>query len=71
MPNVNKHLSFYLFADGANIYFEAMDLETLQKVMNRELRHVKKWFEANKLALSIEKTNFLVFHPLLKSSLNL
>ena len=30
--------------------------------MNRELRHVKKWLEANKLALNIEKTNFVVFH---------
>ena len=30
--------------------------------MNRELRHDKKWLEANKLALNIEKTNFVVFH---------
>ena len=30
--------------------------------MNRELRHVKKWLEANKLAINIEKTNFVVFH---------
>ena len=30
--------------------------------MNRELSHVKKWLEANKLALNIEKTNFVVFH---------
>ena len=30
--------------------------------MKRELRHVKKWLEANKLALNIEKTNFVVFH---------
>ena len=30
--------------------------------MNRDLRHVKKWLEANKLALNIEKTNFVVFH---------
>ena len=30
--------------------------------MNRELRHVKKWLEANKLALNIEKKIFFVFH---------
>ena len=30
--------------------------------MNRELRHVKKWLDANKLALNIDKTNFVVFH---------
>ena len=62
LPNVSKHLSFYLFADDTNIYFEANNLLTLQKVMNRELRHVKKWLDANKLALNIDKINFVVFH---------
>ena len=62
LPNVSKHLSFYLFADDTNIYFEANDLLTLQKVMNRELRLVKKWLDANKLALNIDKTNFVVLH---------
>ena len=37
LSNVSKPLSFYLFADDINIYFEASDLFTLQKVMNREL----------------------------------
>ena len=34
--------------------------------MNRELRHVKKWLEANKLALNIEKTNYVIFHSPVK-----
>ena len=62
LPNVSKHLSFYLFADDTNIYFEANDLLTLQKIMNLELHLVKKWLDANKLALNIDKTNFVVFH---------
>ena len=39
----------------------------LQKIMNRELRHVKKWLEANKLALRLllvlatEHTLFRIF----------
>ena len=69
LPNVSKHLSFYLFADDTNIYFEANDLFTLQKVMNHELRHVKKWLDANELALNIDKTNFVVFHFLAKKKL--
>ena len=43
LPSVSKHLRFYLSADDTNIYFEAKDLKTLQKIMNRKLRHVKKW----------------------------
>ena len=37
LSNVSKPLSFYLFADDTNIYFETSDLFTLQKVMNYEL----------------------------------
>ena len=66
LPNISKLLSFYLFADDTNIYFEAPDMFTLQKIMNRELRYVKKWLDANKLALNIEKTNFVVFHSTAK-----
>ena len=53
LPDVSKHLRFYLSADDTNIYFEAKDFEALQKIMNWELRHVKKWLEANRLARNI------------------
>ena len=44
LPNVSKFLSFYLFADDTNIYFEATDLVSSQKIMNRELKYVKNGF---------------------------
>ena len=62
LPNVSKFLSYYLFADDTNIYFEATNLVSLQKIMNREFKYVKKWLDANKLALNIEKNNFVLFH---------
>ena len=40
LPNVSKGLTFYLFADDTNIYFESSDLLTIQKVVNQELRKV-------------------------------
>ena len=40
--NVSKFLTFFLFADDTNIYFKPHDLIHLQKIMNRELRKVKK-----------------------------
>ena len=61
LPNVSKFLSFYLFADDTNIYFEATDRVSLQKIMNRELKYVKKWLDADILALYIEKKNFVLF----------
>ena len=32
------------------------------KLMNWELKYVKQWLDANKLALNMEKTNFVLFH---------
>ena len=54
LPNVSKVLSFFLFADDMNIYYKSLDLTHLQKIMNRELKKVKKWLDANRLALNID-----------------
>ena len=62
LPNVSKFLQFYLFADDTNIYYESSDLFNIQKILNREFRKVRKWLEANRLALNIEKTKFVLFH---------
>ena len=62
LPNVSKVLQFYLFADDTSIYFDANELNHLQKVVNKELRKVRKWLEANRLALNISKTNYVIFH---------
>ena len=63
----SSKLSFDLFADDTNIYFESQSLINLQKVVNKELKHVKKWLDANKLALSVDKKNFVIFHSPQKS----
>ena len=61
LPSVSKFLTFYLFADDTNIYFESPELSKIGKVVNRELRKVRKWLEANRLALNVDKINF-IFH---------
>ena len=62
LPKSSKKLSFYLFADDTNIYFESENLSQLEKVVNNELKHIKKWLDVNKLALNVDKTNFIIFH---------
>ena len=42
LPNDSKKLTFYLFADDTNIYYESKNLSYLAKVVNKELRLVKK-----------------------------
>ena len=62
LPNASKRLTFYLFADDTNIYHESQDFANLTKTVNKELRLVKKWLDANKLSLNTEKTNYVIFH---------
>ena len=62
----SKLLSF-LFVDDTNIYFESENLQQLQKVLNNKLKCIKKWLDANKLALNIEKVNFIILHSPQKS----
>ena len=62
LPNASKKLTFYLFADDTNIYYECKDLYNLNKIVNKELKLVKKWLDANKLSLNIDKTNYIIYH---------
>ena len=62
LPNSSQFLSFFLFADDTNIYCESENLQLLLRKVNRELKKVKLWLDSNKLALYIEKTNFVIFH---------
>ena len=62
LASVSKVLEFYLFADDSSIYFDSNDLITLQKTVNKELRKVNEWLDANRLVLNITKTNYVNFH---------
>ena len=62
LPNVSKKLTFYVFADDTNIYYESKNVSDLTRLLNKELRSVKKWLDANKLSLNIAKTNYIIFH---------
>ena len=54
--------NFYLFADDTNIFFESQTLCNLCKKVNNELKYVKRWLDANKLILSVSKSNYIIFH---------
>ena len=62
LPNASKKLEFYLFADDTNVYCESKDLPNLFKIANKEVRAIKRWLDANKLSLNINKTNYIIFH---------
>ena len=66
LPNISKKLKLYLFADDTNIYLESDDLQSLEKIMNKELGKIFEWTCINRLSLNISKTNFIIFCPVNK-----
>ena len=62
-PLLLKKLDLYLFADDTNIYYEDKSSENLEIRVNKELKNLYLWLSVNRLALNIEKTNFVIFHP--------
>ena len=66
LHSVSKVLRFYLFADDTSIYYDSDNLIiNLQKVVDRELRKVRKWLDANRLSLNISKQimSYSTLHP--------
>ena len=51
-----------MFADDTNLFISDSNIKNLFETMNEELRKVANWFKANKLSLSISKTNYSLFH---------
>ena len=63
LPNISKKIDLYLFADDTNLYYEDKSLENVEIRVNKELKNLYLWLSVNRLALNIEKTNFVIFHP--------
>ena len=51
-----------LFADDTNIFVQGKNLVTVKKLAEQVMKQLSTWFYENKLSLSIEKTQFSIFH---------
>ena len=68
--NVSKFTTLIMFADDTNIFLSDSDLSNLINVANCEFDKISLWFELNKLSLSIEKTNSILFKASNSSQFN-
>ena len=60
----SKQLHFHLFADDANLFLKHKNINILERNLNNELSKVHSWLCANKLSFNINKSNFVLFHPI-------
>ena len=63
IQELSDKLRFYFFADDTNILFAEKHLKLLELSVNQELNKVYHWLTANKLTLSMKKSNFVIFCP--------
>ena len=61
LPNATELLTF-LFADDTSGLIYGDNLKELVAKMNTEINKLANWFRANKMALNVSKTKFIIFH---------
>jgi hypothetical protein len=55
-------LATYLFADDTQCLAENKNLPELVDFINHELQKLANWFRANRMAVNVNKTNYIIFH---------
>ena len=63
LASSSDKLKFYLFADNTNLLSADKNLKSLECIFNAEISRVYNWLIANKLSLSIKKSDFVVSRP--------
>ena len=63
LPNISSLFSYLLFADDTNLIASHKSLNDLTSLINDEMIKISFWFQINKLAINLDKTNFIHFHP--------
>ncbi|XP_065662956.1 uncharacterized protein LOC136085565 [Hydra vulgaris] len=61
-----SNLMTIMFADNTNLFLSNKNINHLFHDMNIELKKNSDWFKSNKLSLNIEKTKYILFHPVSK-----
>ena len=61
LASVSLDLYFILFADDTNLVYSNASPEALMEIVNQDLTKINNWFNANKLTLNTDKTNFIIF----------
>ena len=62
--NASNALKPMMFAVDTNLFISANNIKELFRIMNKELKSIQNWFNANKLSLNAGKTKYSFFHPL-------
>ena len=63
LPNASELIEPLHFADDTIFFCSHSNPNTLESVLNNELRNIEAWLRCNKLSVSVKKTTHLIFKP--------
>ena len=58
-----KHCKVYHFADDTNLLYTNNSIKKLNKLLNKDLKNLTNWLNANKISLNVDKTEMILFKP--------
>ena len=61
IANCLNHSKVIVFADDTTIFSSSKSIHSLYKNVNADLAELSNWFRANKLALNVNKSNYMLF----------
>ena len=61
LPNSVSICQIMLYADDAELFYSSPKPEDIERTLNLELVNVHEWVKANKLALNLLKTQYMIF----------
>ena len=63
LPNVSQLIELLLFAGDTSIFYSHSNPNTLESVLNNELKNIEVWLRCNKLSVNVKKTTYLILKP--------
>ena len=61
-----KHCEVHPFADDTNFSYTNKSIKKLNKMLNKDLKNLTNWLNANKISLNVDKTEMILFKPIKK-----
>ena len=61
-----KYCKIHHFADDTNLLYTNNSIKKLNKMLNKDLKNLTNWLNANKISLNVNKTEMILFKPIIK-----
>ena len=59
-----KHCKVHYLASDANLLYTNNSIKNLNKILNKNLKNLTNWLNANKISLNVNKTEIILFKPI-------